>query len=154
MYKRDSIDLYAAAYVSDRTTESRILWSGHKILDSTIQFECPDRLSQEKYVRRWERSAETHGYRICIHICVISALGVAGTHSHHCIADYNYRNAAGKTINLVDLLIRHMHTHIWGIFTSKRELCELVSDWRSIDLLARYKNYLPRVAGQPIFPAM
>jgi len=27
---------------------------GHKLLDSTVQFQYPGRLSQEKYLRRWE----------------------------------------------------------------------------------------------------
>jgi len=35
-------------YATKQMAESRILVPGHKILDSTLQFECPGRLSQEK----------------------------------------------------------------------------------------------------------
>ena len=42
---------------------------GHTFLDSTVRFEYPGRLSQEKYLRRWEGCPTLYIY-IYIYICV------------------------------------------------------------------------------------
>jgi len=72
-------------------------------------------------VRRWEGCQKQIDIAFGCCIYGISDLGIAGTHSQLCIANYKYRK---KTIIWIGLLIRHAHTHIWQIFISKRHLPE------------------------------
>ena len=48
MYECDSIDLYVTADATKQTTESRILQASSKILNSTVQFECPEQTFPRK----------------------------------------------------------------------------------------------------------
>jgi len=72
--------------------------------DSIIWFECPGSLSQiGKKVRGMSKTHVycnvAYAFGFACHAYRISAVGVAGTHSQLCIADYKYRYAAWKLCN-------------------------------------------------------
>ena len=86
------------------------------------------------------RVSETHcNIAYTCSVCGISALGVAGTHSQLCIADYKYRKAAGKKQLLQLVCSSGMHIHISGEFSSQKDTCGQVNSGSAV---ARHENIL------------
>ena len=69
--------------------------------------------------------SETHGFRnitYACHVCGISALGIAGTHTQLCITDYKYRYAARKN-DYFNWFADQACAHIFGEFLSLKATC-------------------------------